>query len=196
MTGVILAGGENRRFPYSKSFIIADGTPIIERTLRVLGRVVPHLIISTNDPAPFFKYRAHLVGDVLPERGPLTGIVSAMIASPSEWFLVTACDMPCILPELVDFLLTRERNADALVPVYEGKPQPLLGLYHRRLIQPFYAKMTKGYKKMSLVLDEINAQLIDERQIREIDPQGKSFVNINTPDELDAIRKGGMKCSD
>jgi molybdopterin-guanine dinucleotide biosynthesis protein A len=194
MTGVVLAGGENRRFPYHKAMIRMKGKTILENTLEVFGKFFSEVILSTNDPELFFRFGVSMVGDVIGDRGPMTGILSAMLSSRSEWFFVVACDMPFIHEELVAHLVSLRTSADAVIPVY-GEPQPLFGLYHRRLIEPLYAKITGGRKGMCRFLREINTHYVDEDRVREFDPDGNSFININSLDDLKKVRGGGEKCS-
>ncbi|MEF9475741.1 MAG: nucleotidyltransferase family protein, partial [Candidatus Mariimomonas ferrooxydans] len=49
-TGVILAGGENRRLPVLKSFIEIDGEKIIERNLKIMKNLFNEVFIVTNQP--------------------------------------------------------------------------------------------------------------------------------------------------
>lgn len=193
VTGVILAGGESTRFPGNKCLAEVGGMPTVERAVSLFRRVVGRVIICTNCPELFFRFGCPMVGDILTERGPMTGLLSAMTASPAEWFLVAACDMPFIQEGLVRCLISVDRGEDAVVPVFGSHPQPLLALYHRRLIPLFCARISEGKKGLRFLLDEIDVAYVDERRVREQDPEGTSFLNINTMGDLNHLR-GGLKC--
>lgn len=191
---VVLAGGENRRFPYNKGMINIKGMPIIERILTAYGKLFENIVISTNSPDVYFRYGVMMAGDVLDRRGPMTGILSSMIACEDEWFFVTACDMPFVNEKLVRRIISvKDKKADAVIPLYNKEPQPLPGRYHRRLIERLYGNIMNDRKGMKLFLNEIETRYIDERAVREIDPHGKSFININTINDLEKIQ-GGCEC--
>lgn len=193
LTGVILAGGESSRFPGNKCLAEIGGMTAVERAISVFRRVLGGAVVCTNIPELFFTYGCPMVGDILPERGPMTGVLSAMVASPVEWFLVAACDMPFIQEKLVQCLISADLRADAVVPVFGERPQPLLAMYHRRLIPVFYARISQGKKGLRFLLDEIDVSYVDEQRVRESDPEGLSFLNINTMGDLTQLR-GGWKC--
>ena len=81
MTGIILAGGENKRMGVDKAFLTVAGIPMIEHVLRTLGSVVHQIIIVTNSPERYQAYDARVVTDRLDRRGPLTGIYSGLSSS-------------------------------------------------------------------------------------------------------------------
>ncbi len=196
---VILAGGRNRRFPSLKSFINLEGTPIIARNLALLKELFEEVFISTNDPGPYFNLAvrrgAKLIGDVLQSRGPMSGIYSALINAEGPGVFVIACDMPFLNKEVINFINERHLcycgecgPCDAAVPIFNDKPQPLLGIYSRTLLP--YLEDGIMHDKTSLVplLREVRTYFINEPDMRTIDPEGRSFMNINTMEEYEAVR--------
>ena len=71
-TGIILAGGENRRMPVRKAFIEVEGQKIIDRNLSVLKRLFEEILIVTNEPGQYAYSGAQLLGDIYDIRGPMT----------------------------------------------------------------------------------------------------------------------------
>lgn len=194
MISIILAGGENRRLPFIKSMVTVDGIPVIERILEVHKRLFEKIIISTNMPEMYFRYGLSMAGDIVNERGPLTGILSAMMSHEDESFFVMASDMPFPNESLIRYIISVDCGADAVIPVYQGEPQPLLGIYNRRLIRQMYSSIAQKKKSMRRFVSEIDTHFIDE-EIKNIDPEGRSFININTINDLNKIQ-GGNICSD
>ena len=78
MDSLILAGGENRRMPLLKSFLQVEDRSIIDSNVELLKGIFDRVIISTNDPEIYFYLNVILVGDIMEERGPMTGILSAL----------------------------------------------------------------------------------------------------------------------
>jgi molybdopterin-guanine dinucleotide biosynthesis protein A len=185
MTGVILAGGSNRRYPILKGLIEFRGKRSIERVAESLKDLSRRLII-TNNPEAYFYLGLPMYGDLFDFRCPLTGIYTALINS-EEDILVAAVDMPLINPGLVSFISNEAKNRlksyDAVIPVFDNKAQPLLGAYSRRLIPVLKEWIEKKRCRMTDFLKEIKTYYIPEMDIKALDPEGLSFININTPED-------------
>ena len=195
-TAVVLAGGGNRRFRALKSFISIEGMPIIERNLALLKELFYEVFISTNLPEPYFYLGAPLIGDVLPPRGPMSGIYAALINAKGPGVFVVACDMPFLNKKVLTFILERRLRhcrecgpCDAVIPVFNNEPQPLAGIYSRTLL-PFLEDAIMN-EKTSLIsfLNGMNTHFLNESDMRTIDPDGRSFININTVEDYEAIKR-------
>lgn len=185
MTGVILAGGSNRRYPILKGLIEFQGKRLIERVLDSL-RILEKVIIITNNPEAYFYLSIPMYGDIIDFRCPLTGIYTALTNSDQD-ILVSACDMPFIAPEIVRLIRDeadkRLNLYDAIIPLYNQRPQPLLGAYSLRLLNPVKEWLEEKKCHMTEFLKEIKTYYIEESLIRHFDPEGLSFININTPED-------------
>lgn len=184
MVSVILSGGENRRFPAPKGFIEVEGVRIIERTLTLLKRATGRVVISANEPEKYFYLGAPLIGDVVKSSGPIGGIISAFLGTGADEILVAACDMPFIRPDIIKYIMEK-RGGQATVPVHNGEPEPLLAVYSRAAFGPMEGMARKGQRSLKEMLGGLAVRYIDEAEIRGMDPEGKSFVNINTPADFD-----------
>ena len=184
MDALILAGGENKRFPIAKGFIEMNSKKILESNIEILNGIFDRVIISTNNPELCCYLGAPMVGDVLKHRGPMTGILSVLsIPDVSELF-VTACDMPFIKSELIKYIVGKwSERWDAIVPIFDNKPQPLLGIYSKTIAQNMEQSIKNGERSLKKFLRRINVFYIEEKYVRDMDPEGMSFVNINTIDD-------------
>lgn len=193
VNALILAGGENRRIPIVKGFIKIQGKKIIESNLDLLRKIFNKVFISTNCPELYFYLGAPMIGDVLNYKGPMTGIYSSLINIDSPFLFVTACDMPYINVILSKYIADRANERyDAIIPLYENKPQPLLGVYSKRIANKMEDSIIKGKRSLRDFLKELIVYYINEDEVRKIDPYGRSFVNINTIE--DYKREGGSEC--
>ncbi|MFA4829879.1 MAG: molybdenum cofactor guanylyltransferase, partial [Thermodesulfovibrionales bacterium] len=190
MTGTILAGGENKRIPVLKGHIEINGQRIIDSSVNLLKNFFDRVIISTNTPELYFYCGAPMIGDIIKQRGPVAGIFSVLSNTGDDIF-VTACDMPFIKPELVSLLVARcalrEENWDAVIPVFEGRPQPLLGIYSKNILSVIEERLRKELRSLRDMLTELKVLYIKEKEVREIDPEGRSFVNINTMEDYEKV---------
>jgi molybdopterin-guanine dinucleotide biosynthesis protein A len=124
-----------------------------------------------------------LVTDEVPEYGPLMGLYSGLRAIQAPHALVVAVDMPFVLPEIIAFLLSQPLDEHILVPVVDNVPQVLCALYPRSLLSLIEERLQAGRRDPRSLLDSAPVRFLDEAQLRTIDPQLRSFTNVNTPEE-------------
>lgn len=185
MDAIILAGGENKRFPVIKGFLEISGKRIIERNIELLKGIFDRVIISTNNPELYFYLGVLMVGDVVEYRGPMTGILSGLTIPEVSEVFVTACDMPFINAELIKYIVDKwEKEYDALIPIFDDKPQPLLGIYSKRIAKSMEQSIINGERSLREFLQGINVFYINEEEVRNIDPESRSFININTIEDF------------
>lgn len=188
-TAVILSGGANSRYPKLKAFIEIDGRPIIGRTIELLQKRFPRILISTNRPEAFFHLGLPMIGDLLPSRGPMCGMHAALRYMGAGAALFVACDMPFVTPAVIDLLSDRhQEESAATIPVFHGRPQPLLGVYSAALLPAMEEAVLNDRVQLWRFLDDAGAVYLSEEELKKIDAQGLSFVNINTvADHAEAV---------
>ena len=186
MIGAVLSGGRNTRFPYQKGFVKIEGTTIIERNLELLRSVTEEVVISANEPERYFRLGVPIIGDVVEPGGPMAGIYSVLKCTGAGAAIVVACDMPFINRELLIYIV-EEMAGDAAVPVYGGRPEPLLAVYSRGALGAMEEMLLGGKRAMTGLLERIDVRYIDEDEVRKIDPGGRSFININTVEDLEKV---------
>jgi len=193
ITGVILAGGQNTRFPFPKGFIRIKGISIIGRALTLMRSLFGDVFISTNVPEAYFSLGVPLVGDVLPSRGPMSGIYSSLINSRDPAIFVCACDMPFLDAKVIRLICEKYREQSqrkhihATVPVFNGEPQPLFGVYCNTVLPALERGILNDKVALKQFLTEIKSYFVAETDVRATDPEGKSFVNINTVEDYEMI---------
>jgi len=185
-TGVILAGGENRRMPVRKAFIEVGGKRIIDRNLAVLKGLFQDLLIVTNEPEYYSYTGVKLTGDLYDIRGPMTGLLTALFQSRTRWIFVSACDMPFISGRLIENLASHRGGHDAVVPSLKGLPEPLFALYSKRLLPGLEKSLLAGHKGLRGFLhnQEKRVQYIPVRNRSGKGCGEDSFINLNTPGDV------------
>ncbi|MBI4849067.1 MAG: molybdenum cofactor guanylyltransferase [Nitrospirae bacterium] len=209
-TGVILAGGENKRMPVLKAFIEVEGKKTVERNLRIMKRLFGETFIITNQPELYSYLGVPLFGDVYDVRGPMTGIFTALLNSSNQWVFVSACDMPFINPALIRFMADERYNPaclsmmsdeergnfdpaqeadiyDVVVPVVNHRAEPLFAFYSKKALsslEQFILSGKKGIKDFLLNRSK-RVKYITTEEIKGIDPEAKSFINLNTPEDVE-----------
>ena len=194
MDALILAGGENKRIPLIKGFLKIHDRRIIETNSDLLAGIFSRVFLSTNSPELYFYLGVPMVGDIIDCRGPMTGIWSGLMNTVSDQVFVTACDMPYINAILIRHMIDKyDDRFDAAIPLYDQRPQPLLGIYSRRTADKMEQRIKAGKRSLRDFLKVIDVCYIEEAMVRSIDPEGRSFVNINTYEDYQ--REGGKICS-
>lgn len=195
MDAVILAGGENKRIPVIKGFLEINGKSIVESNIELLKGIFSKVIVSTNNPELYFPFGVLMVGDVVEYRGPMTGIFSVLIGADTTEIFVAACDMPFINGILVKAMVDRwENKRDALIPVFKDRPEPVLGIYSKRVVPKMEDSLRTGRRSLMDFLKEIDVLFMGEEEVKSFDREGRSFVNINTMEDFH--REGGKTCSE
>lgn len=191
--GIILAGGQSRRMGRDKALLPLPGEQqmtFIEHLAALLTSLCSEVVLVARDAAQSAHYQAYalsgvrIVTDQLPDIGPLMGLYSGLRAVQSSHAVVTAVDMPFVQAGLLAFLLAQLRDEAALIPVVHGVPQVLLAVYPRSLLPTIEERLHAGRRDPRSLLEAAPVRYIEEARLRAIDPELRSFVNVNTPEEL------------
>lgn len=182
--GVILAGGRSRRLGTDKALVRLGGRTLLEHAASALGSLCAPLIIAGRVPATAVDQGVIWAADLRPGAGPLAGLEAGLAVAPQGWVAAAACDQPFLRPALLALLWSRARRstAGAVIPVVGGQPQPFPGLYHTCL-RPLVARVLEaGPAPVRALFDLIAVETVDEAEIRTVDPDLRSFHNVNTPE--------------
>jgi molybdopterin-guanine dinucleotide biosynthesis protein A len=185
MTVAILAGGKSRRMGTDKSFIMLEGKPLIQHVIERASTLNCPIILIANDVERYSALGLPVYTDVIPNAGSLGGLYSALMHSTTANTLCLACDMPRISPPLLAHLATLTAEHDAVVPRVDGVAQSLHAIYHRHCLPIMYENVITGRLKISPMFDELKTRFVEGGELRLFDPDGTSFVNVNTPAELE-----------
>ena len=192
----ILAGGKSSRMGRDKSFVELDSKPLIEHVIsRTSGLGQQSTFIVTNGPNDYAHLGLRMAGDILPDKGSLGGIYTAIHESPADYTLVIACDMPFVNPDVLLLMLVSYGGHDVVVPRVDGYPQGLHALYRKTCLPHIREKLDANRLKVIGFYESVNVRYLDEDDYQSIDPHGTSFTNLNTPDEL-TDAQSGIKKSD
>ncbi len=189
-SAAIVAGGRSSRMGRDKAFVPLYGKPLIEHVLeRIRPLDATHTLLIANRPADYVYLGLPVHPDVLPDKGALGGIYSALTYSPSDCCLVVACDMPFLNTALLQRLINLcdeapEEPSDVIVPVFDDRPQGLHAVYRRTCLEPILEDLKNNRLKVIGFYDRVRVRYVFPEEYRDLDPEGRSFRNINTPDEL------------
>ena len=188
-TLVIQAGGESRRMGQDKALLPFLGQPLIQRVVGRLAGLADELLVTTNCPADFQFLKLPLVSDDLPGRGALGGLYTALQAARYDCVIVLACDMPFVNPRLLAWQreVWAELAVDALVPRSPGGLEPFHAVYRRSTcLGVVRAALDQGQWRANAWFEQVKIHYLEPGEMARLDPQMRSFQNINTPQEYES----------
>jgi molybdopterin-guanine dinucleotide biosynthesis protein A len=184
ITVAIQAGGKSSRMGTDKSFVLLNGRLMIEHVRERVTGLGDELILITNQPEPYAYLGLPMFADVYPDCGSLGGIYTAVHAAAHAHVLVVACDMPWLNRDLLDYMLALRQTADVIVPRWQGYPEPLHAIYHKNCLAPIADHVQRQQLKITSFFGKVAVRFIEPEEIKRFDPNGRSFANINTPQDL------------
>ena len=206
VTGILLAGGRSQRMGRDKAWVEMAGRPLVRWVLDALQMATESQVIVAREGgravARLEALGLPVVVDHFEARGPLTGIHAGLKASGTDLNVVVACDLPLVSAHLLAYLAGVVGSWHAAVPyVGEGEPpdapgtvrgqtardaglQPLLAAYRRACIAPLERLIASGPVPTTALISVIRARIIHPDAWRTVDPDGRSFFNVNTHEDL------------
>jgi molybdopterin-guanine dinucleotide biosynthesis protein A len=186
LTIIIQAGGESRRMGANKALLSFRGVPLIQRVVERMRPLGDELLVITNQPGLYQFLGLPMVADIFPGKGALGGLYTALRAAAHPLVGVVACDMPFANPAL----LAAERDAcaqdwDVILPVMAGQREPLHAVYRKEAcLVPVRKALDENRLRMDSWFGEVRLREYGEEEIRRSDPEGRAFLNVNTPEEF------------
>lgn len=185
-TGVILAGGENKRFNgQNKAFLRLGGKRIIDRLMGVYERLFDQIVLVTNDPAAYVDIDALIVSDHYSVRSSLNGLHAGLFAAAHEYAFFAACDTPFIDDALVRCVLNQiARKADIIIPSTSAGYEPMFAVYKKTCLPAMAHQLENDRLKIQGLFRKVRVKTVGEEALRAVDPELISLFNVNTPEDL------------
>jgi len=193
VTAAVLAGGRSMRMGVDKTLLDVDGEPLVARVVEVCADVCAHTLVVTNRPdamADVLPGDVPVITDEVAYQGPLGGLTTALAAASDEWVLAVAADMPHLDPDVIRALWNARNGGDVVVPMTEKGPEPLLALYRVEACLPAArATLATGRRRLVALFGAVSVVEVPVEDLRIVDPELLSLVNVNTPADLVEARE-------
>ncbi len=189
-SAIVLAGGRASRLGgANKALLEIGGVRLVDRVLAAIRPLVDQILMV-----------GHLLGDlklpgveIVPDRQPggsaLLGIYSGMLAARNPVSLVVACDMPFLSTPLLQRIATLSEGYDITVPRVGAHLEALHAAYRRDCLPVMEEALQAGRHKIIDFYPRVRVQEVAEMELRALDPELRSFFNINTPTDLQRARQ-------
>ena len=186
MTGLIIAGGKSRRLGLDKRFLNLGGRTCIQRVLDAYRGVFDEILIVADAVELFQSLGVRVVVDLIPGRAALGGLYTGLHYATSERVFAAAADMPWITPAAIRVILDQSCAGDIVIPDLEGQLQPMHAVYAKTCLPFLRTLVEAGTLKVQDLCNcpDLRVQRIPQAAFTAVDPDLRSFFNINTPEDL------------
>jgi molybdopterin-guanine dinucleotide biosynthesis protein A len=192
---LIMAGGRSRRMGQDKAWMVLDGMPLVERVVRRMLPLADELLFGASATERFetlassLGVAARVVADLYPDAGPLAGLHAGLGAARNDLVLALAGDMPFVSLALVQHMVALAPGFDAIICEVPSRRtgktfrEPLHALYRRSCLPAVSARLAAGERQMISFLAEVRVRVVSPDDVRRLDPDFRSFFNVNTPED-------------
>jgi len=167
------------------------GRPLAQWVAAALTPLVQECWLITNHPQPHLVLDLPMVTDLVPGRGVLGGLLTAMFYARYPLVLLAPCDTPFLQTSMLKNLVTQaqSKRVDAVFCQSSRGLEPLPAIFKTRLFSRLEAFLTQGDYRVREFLRHCRTSLVPLGAVARLDPQELSFLNVNTPAEFDQARK-------
>jgi len=195
--GIVLCGGESRRMGRSKALLPFGPELMLERVVRILAPLVQPIVVvrATNQSLPPLK-NIRLATDRHAARGPLEGLAAGLEAlnSDADGAYVTSCDVPLLEADFVTSLISRLEQYDVVVPVEGELYHPLAAVYRTSVFPEIQRLLSSNQLRPVYLFDRVQTKYVNVEELRSVDPQLRSLMNLNHWDDyLAALKIAGFE---
>lgn len=187
LTVVIQAGGRSSRMGTDKGLVPLAGKFMIEHIIEKVDRLGDDLVLVTNNQPDYAMFGLRMVSDDEPGAGALPGLETALATCTGTYALIVACDMPFLNRPLLQHQidLAFETGLDVIIPRWDGHLQTMHALYKKETCLPAvqYA-LADNQQRVISFFPSVYVHKIEPSEVALFDPNGRTFLNINTPAEL------------
>ena len=189
----MLIGGRSSRMGSDKCALEIEGRTLLQRVVDALDEVVDEVVVVGAPGGPQPELHSRVAGrcttDAFEGGGPLVAIAAGLEAVRAPVAVVVACDLPYLEPSLLRLLADRaQAGAQLVVPLYDGRPQLLCSAWRRDALPIVVERIEAGERAVAAAAEALRAELLPEEAYAHLDAGGRSFVNVNTPEQLAAAR--------
>ncbi len=172
----------------SKALETIGGKILIERVVEQLRPLTNQLLIVTSQEQFDLPVacKAEILLDLYPDKGPLGGIYTGLLAAQSSHSIVVACDMPFLNTELLGYMIELSRGFDAVIPrLGEGMVEPLHAIYSKSCLDDMKRRLERNQLRVNSFLNAVHVRYVERAECQRLDTQLLSFFNINCQSDLD-----------
>jgi molybdopterin-guanine dinucleotide biosynthesis protein A len=190
VAAAVLAGGASRRMGRDKATLDVDGVALARRVTAAAAAVADPVVLVAPAGHPARALGGPVVAD--PGAGPLAALAAALAALESRHVLVLAGDHPGLRTGLLELLVAARWQGQAVACRRAGRLEPLLAVYERApALAAARARLGGADRSLRGLLAALATRVVAEPEWRPLDPDGRSFVDLDDPADVERWRARG-----
>lgn len=215
---IILAGGKGKRFQTTsewqdKVLVELEGKPLLVHAIENVQESVDEVVVVVDENASrtatyndilnkFHIKKVKIVIDIKVKNlsGPLIAILTGLKSSKADYCLTVPADVPMLNPKVVDYLFKEVNGSYVAVPMWpNGRLETLLMVLERKTtlkIADLLSQLGRSHPDDIIRGIQKATFLSPLGEIKNLDPELRSFVNINCREDLTQLKpRQGMGSS-
>jgi molybdopterin-guanine dinucleotide biosynthesis protein A len=118
-------------------------------------------------------------------RGPLEGLLAGLsaIAPHCDAAYATSCDVPLLVPAVVQLVISRLGGHDIAVPVEGQFHHPLAAVYRTRVMPVIRELLAADQLRPVFLFDRVPTCRVSVGELAAVDPGLQTLKNLNRPED-------------
>ena len=180
----VLAGGKSSRMGEEKGLMLLHNKPMIQYVLEQLSILkLPVQIIANADDYTKFGYDT--LKDIIAEKGPMGGLLTAFHYAKSDCVLLISCDMPFITSEIVSKLIFEVKDDEITAAYVQNEPNPLFAVYKKSLKNEVEKRIAAGNLQKKHLIKSFRHKRVEMDVYLNRNPN--LFINLNSKQDVNNI---------
>jgi molybdopterin-guanine dinucleotide biosynthesis protein A len=170
-----------------KALLPFRGEPLIQRVARRVQPIASEMLIIADNVQTYKFLGFPVIPDRIAGQGVLGGLYTALWAANQPFVAPVACDVPFISAALLqaEMEILAGEGADVVIPQTADGLEPLHAVYRRAVCLPFVEDaLHRQQRRLISWFGQARVRVLTPEELAALDPDGRAFVNINTPEDL------------
>jgi molybdopterin-guanine dinucleotide biosynthesis protein A len=192
-SAIILAGGFSSRFGKDKGLLQLANKSLIRHVLDAIDNTVEEKIVVASSKVQAENYmkalgsNINILVDADKAQSPLVGALTGFKEAHEKYSVLLPCDTPLVSRDVVSLLFELCIKRNAAIPRWpNGYIEPLQAVY---CTEPAYeatkSALSEGKLNLQSMLDKLRGvRYVSTLVLQQLDPELRTFFNINTPLDL------------
>jgi molybdopterin-guanine dinucleotide biosynthesis protein A len=193
VTGIVLAGGQSRRFGSDKLGATLDGRTLLERAVTAVAAVARDVVVvvapDDGRALPEAGVPVRRAVDPEPFGGPLVGLRTGLEVAREPIVVAVGGDMPTVEPAvhrlLVRTLAVGSTDVACVVLSSAGRLVPLPAAIRTGAGTDAASRLVlDGERRLRSLFERLPTEVLEESEWRPLDPGGATLRDVDRPEDL------------
>jgi molybdopterin-guanine dinucleotide biosynthesis protein A len=144
------------------------------------------VVAAPGQELPPLPPEVEIARDEQEGRGPLQGLAAglAALAGRVDAAYLSACDAPFLKAELVGRMISLLAGGPTVVvPEVDGYRHPLAAVYRAEVLPEVRSLLAADRLRPMFLFDLVPTRVVGPDELADVDPDFRSFRNLNSPDD-------------